>query len=59
MNSDTEDLLRDICSCFQRGERNWFRHKTSDGWWSYVSEDLQFFLVEAAEFLEALEHEEG
>jgi hypothetical protein len=50
------ECLRNILDCFIKRNDYWFKLKDNDGQWVDVNEDLQDYLTEAEELLEASDH---
>lgn len=50
------DVLRNILDCFLKKNDYWYRMKDNDGKWVDVNEDLNDYLIEAEELLEATDH---
>jgi hypothetical protein len=48
---DLKDMLKSILDCFRK-KGHWFLHKSNDGEWVEVSEDLNDHLTEVEEYLD-------
>ena len=47
------ELLENVLGCFIKRDGRWFSTKTNDGEWVPVGEDLQDYLEEAEEYVDA------